>query len=325
MSILKIFGYWVTAVTIPLIATSVSFEKVDSFPLDSVNAIIAQNRSKVQQQRRVALVIGNANYQRGKLDTPLNDATDMAAVLKELGFEVILLKDASKRQMYDALGQFSTQIRQSDVGLFYFAGHGMLVKEENYILPVNAQIKAEKDVKDESISLGEIMGRMEGAENQVNIVILDSCRDNPFRSFSRSSSIGLPQEQSVKGTLIVFSTAPGEVASDGEKQGRNGLFTSYLLKYIKTPNLTVGDMLTQVRRDVADATNNTQISWESSSLMGRFTFNPTDEMASPTASGSSVPMTNPTPVTQKPSRPPIIESTPTLRQPTVCPGNEKNC
>jgi tetratricopeptide (TPR) repeat protein len=290
---------------------------------------ISPNHSNIQQQKRIALVIGNANYQVGKLDTPLNDATDMAAALNELGFEVILLKDSSKREMDEALDQFLTRIKQGYVGLFYYAGHGMQVEGENYLIPVNAQIKAETDVKYESVSLGKILDRMEEAKNQIKIVILDACRDNPFRSFSRSSSRGLTTPvQPASGTLIVFATAPGKVASDGGI-GRNGLFTSYLLKYIKTPNLDVDLMLRQVRSDVAK-NNNDQVPWNSSSLTGEFFFNKKPETINSTAISSPVPFPSSTPVTISTPKPspsttlstPQPQPSPSSPQPQPSPSSQ---
>ncbi len=289
MSRLKFLGYLAIATAIICLGLSISIERLNFLPFQSINQAIAQNSINTRQ-KRIALVIGNANYQVGKLDTPLNDATDMADVLKELDFEVILLKDASKREMNDALDQFSTRINQGYVGLFYFAGHGMQVEGENYLIPVNAQIKAEKDVEYESMPLGKILGRMQSAGNQINIVILDACRDNPFRKFrlGLSSSRGLTAPiQPASGTLIAFATAPGKVASDGI--GRNGLFTSYLLKYIKTPNLDVDLMLRQVRSSVAKDTKDYQIPWNSSSLIGEFAFNQKAETE------ITSPIPNPTP------------------------------
>lgn len=285
---LKIFGKLAISVIILMMVSSCSTEPKSRNQV----TIVPQNSLNTQQQQRIALVIGNENYQVGKLDTPINDATDMAGVLKELGFEVILLKDSSKRQMDDALDQFFTRINQGYVGLFYYAGHGMQVEGENYLIPVNAQIKAEKDVEYESMPLGKILGRMESAGNQINIVILDACRDNPFRKFWRSSSRGLTASlQAASGTLIAFATAPGKVASDGT--GRNGLFTSYLLKYIKTPNVDVDSMLRQVRSNVAKDTNNYQVPWTSSSLIGEFAFNQKTETTPPIVISPPVPKPSP--------------------------------
>lgn len=310
MSRLKIFGKLAISVIILMMVSSCSTEPKNRSQITPV----PQNSPNLQQQQRIALVIGNENYQVGKLDTPLNDATDMANALKELGFEVILLKDSSKRQMDDALDQFFTRINQGYVGLFYYAGHGMEVEGENYLIPVNAQIKAEKDVEYESMPLGKILGRMEDAGNRINIVILDACRDNPFRKFWRSSSRGLTAPlQAASGTLIAFATAPGKVASDGT--GRNGLFTSYLLKYLKTPNVEVDLMLRKVRSDVAQNTNNYQVPWTSSSLIGEFAFNQKTETTPPIVTSSPVPKPSPSIAvvpTPKPTPSPVLKPGTTL-------------
>ena len=316
ISRLKLLGYLTITTTILSVAMWMSPERGKFLPFKGINQAVTQNRPNTQQQQRIALVIGNANYTVGKLKTPLNDATDMANALKELGFEVILLKDSSKRQMDDALDQFTTRINQGYVGLFYYAGHGMEVEGENYLIPVNAHIKYKKDVEYESMPLGKILGRMEDAGNRINIVILDACRDNPFRKFWRSSSRGLTAPlQAVSGTLIAFATAPGKVASDGT--GRNGLFTSYLLKYIKTPNMEVDSMLRKVRSDVAQNTNNYQVPWTSSSLIGEFAFNQKTETTSPIVTSSPVPKPSPSiavvPTPKPTPSPPPVTSSPVLK------------
>ena len=143
----KLLGYLAIATTMIPVALWMSPEMVKFSPFRGINQAVAQNPPNTQQQRRIALVIGNANYAVGRLDTPLNDATDMAATLKGLGFEVILLKDASKREMDEALDQFSAKLRQGYMSLFYYAGHGMQVQGENYLIPVDASIKAETDIQ----------------------------------------------------------------------------------------------------------------------------------------------------------------------------------
>ena len=162
---LKLLGYCAIATAIPYLALSIALEKIPFSQLNSIHRAIAQTRPTDQQQRRIALVIGNANYEIGKLGTPLNDATDMASALKDLGFEVILLKDASKRQMDEAIDRFTRQMTQGSVGLFYYAGHGIQIDGENYLIPVNnGLIKVEADVLYESVPLGKILGRMAEAE-----------------------------------------------------------------------------------------------------------------------------------------------------------------
>jgi hypothetical protein len=232
-----------------------------------------------QRQPRVALVIGNAAYQEEPLANPANDAADVAKALQELGFEVTLLTDKDLRAMEDAIENFSQQLHQGGVGVFYYAGHGVQVDGENYLVPLKAQLNRENDVRYEAVPLGKILNAMEDAQTQVNIVIIDACRDNPFyrrwRSRRRSSSSvrGLAPVQSARGTLIAFATAPGEFAEDGE--GKNSPFTSHLLRHIKTPNLPAELMFKQVRAGVEEQTNRSQTPWEQSSLVGEFFFNPT--------------------------------------------------
>ena len=136
------------------------------------------------QPRRTALVIGNAAYESGPLRNPVNDATDVAAALQRLGFDVSLLRDAKMRAMEEAIETFSQKLRKGGVGLFYFAGHGLQVAGENYIVPIGARISREQDVRFETVQVGRVLGGMEDAGNDVNLIILDACRDNPFaRSF----------------------------------------------------------------------------------------------------------------------------------------------
>jgi uncharacterized caspase-like protein len=273
---LKFLGNLAITAIILLVAMWMSPERDKFLPFKGIHQAVSQNRlnTQQQQQRRIALVIGNANYEVGKLKTPLNDAADMAATLKKLGFQVILLEDASKREMQESFENFSKQLSKGTVGLFYYAGHGMQVQGKNYLIPVNnTSIYGEADIEYDAVPLGKILQRMESADNGANIVILDACRDNPFSGFWKASSQGLADVQSGIGTLIAFATAPEMVSSDGGK-GRNSLFTSYLLKYIGTPNLDVDLMLRLVREDVLKATNNYQVPWNSSSLRQEFSFNP---------------------------------------------------
>ncbi|GCL58160.1 tetratricopeptide repeat protein [Microcystis aeruginosa] len=234
---------------------------------------ITTNQSQSQQkQRRTALVIGNASYQDNPLKNSINDAEAMANALKDVGFDVILLENADLKQIENAIDTFHHQLKAGGVGLFYYAGHGTQVDGENYLIPVNAKLDVAEDVRYEAIPVGKVLARMEDAANQMNIVILDACRNNPFARKWRSSQRGLAPIQSARGALIAFATEPGGVAADGE--GENGLYTSFLLKHLKTPNLDVELMFKRVREDVVQATQNKQVPWESSSLVGDFSFNP---------------------------------------------------
>jgi len=239
---------------------------------------IAQNSIPNQRQHRTALIIGNSNYKLADtLANPANDATDIANSLQQLGFDVILIKDADLRQMEDAIEKFNRRLRQGGIGLFYFAGHGLQVDGENYLIPVNAKLEREQDVRYEALPVGKVLNIMEDAANDANFIILDACRNNPFTRQWRSLQRGLAAPtQAVKGTLIAYSTAPGKVALDGD--GRNSPYTTALLRYMKTPSLDVEQMFKQVRAEVLETTSGKQTPWESSSLVGSFAFNPTNNI-----------------------------------------------
>jgi hypothetical protein len=239
--------------------------------LCSTVALSAENRGIKLNVERLALVIGNSAYQTAPLKNPLNDAEDMAATLRNLGFKVILKKNADQRTMEDTIRYFGKQLRNGGVGLFYFAGHGVQVEGRNYLMPVDARIESESDVRYEAVDAGRVLGKMEDAENQLNIVILDACRNNPYARAFRSDQSGLARMDAPTGSLIAYSTAPGEVAADGPE--RNGIFTKYLIQHMLKPNLSIEQVLKRVRIDVARQTNGRQIPWESSSLMGDFYFN----------------------------------------------------
>ena len=221
-------------------------------------------------ERRVALVIGNGSYPSAPLKNPVNDAKDMAVSLQRLGFEVVLLTNANQQQMDSSVREFGIKLRQGGAGLFYYAGHGLQVGGENYLVPVNANIQSESDVRFTCLPAGMILGKMEDARNDLNIIILDACRNNPFARSFRSSEQGLAKMDAPTGSLISYATAPGSVAADG--QGRNGLFTQHLLRNMGTPSLSVEEMFKRVRQSVVAETNRKQVPWEASSLIGQFYF-----------------------------------------------------
>ncbi len=240
--------------------------------LCSSAALSAEDRGIKLHAERLALVIGNSAYQTAPLKNSLNDAEDMAATLKNLGFKVILKKNADQRTMEDTIRYFGKQLRNGGIGLFYFAGHGVQVGGRNYLMPIDARIESESDVRYEAVDAGRVLGKMEDAENQLNIVILDACRNNPYARAFRSDQSGLARMDAPTGSLIAYATGPGEVAADGPE--RNGIFTKYLIQHMMTPNLSIEQALKRVRIDVARQTSGRQIPWESSSLMGDFYFNP---------------------------------------------------
>lgn len=233
--------------------------------------------SQVRSDRRVALVIGNSNYESiSRLQNPLNDARDMTEVLGNLGFDrVISVYDADLESMFEAAATFHQELKKGSVGVFFYAGHGVQSDGENYLIPVDANIQQELQLRTRTFPVSEILNYIADAGNDVNIVILDACRDNPFRSWGRSVSRGLAFTNAPKGVIIAYATAPGSVAADGN--GNNGTYTAALLKHIRTPDLSIEELFKTVRGEVQNKTRNLQTPWESTSLTGSFSFNPSSE------------------------------------------------
>ena len=228
----------------------------------------------IPEDKRLALIIGNSEYNMGGyLPNPVNDAMAMAETLQDLGFVVMIYLNTSQLEMKQAIDRFGQQLGNYDIGLVFYAGHGVQVKGYNYLVPVDAKIISENDVEYSCVDAGRILGLMEDAGNKTNLIILDACRDNPFeRSWTRSTQgQGLAFMNAPSGSLIAYATAPGRTASDGSP-GSNGLYTSSLLKYIKTPGLTIYEVFQQVRQEVRQVSANQQIPWESTSLEGNFYF-----------------------------------------------------
>jgi hypothetical protein len=222
-------------------------------------------------ERRVALVVGNAAYGRAPLRNAVNDARDIARALSETGFDVIRVENATLEALGRALEQFSSRLAASHgVGLFFYAGHGVQVDGENFLVPVDADLRTEKDVQYRALNVGLVLARIEQARNRLNLIVLDACRDNPFARSSRGGKRGLASIDAPKGTLIAYSTAPGRTADDGE--GRNGLYTRHLLREMRVPGLRIEDVFKRVRASVATESRDQQVPWESSSLTGDFYF-----------------------------------------------------
>ncbi|MDX2064572.1 MAG: caspase family protein [Fimbriimonadaceae bacterium] len=217
--------------------------------------------------KRVALVIGNSEYlYGGRLKNPVNDAADMAALLKRIGFEVILYPNANRERMLKALGEFKKSAADANIALVYFSGHGIQSNGENFLIPVDAKIDEESMLPYHAINLSTIFTHMTEKRSRPNLVILDACRDNPFRKSFRSGRSGLATPHAPDNTLISFATAPGSVASDNIA-GRNGLFTTALLSEFVTPGAKVEDVFKSTRKRVADASKMKQVPWENSSLL----------------------------------------------------------
>ncbi|TAV87887.1 caspase family protein [Rhizobium leguminosarum] len=221
-----------------------------------------------------ALVVGNANYiNGGALRNPVNDAVDVGEKLKSYGFTAIVVKDATHKDMDKKLKEFKELLKTNDVGLFFFAGHGMQIDGRNYLLATDTDNADETEAKHSSLLLDKVIEVMEKSPAATKIVILDACRDNPWeRAWNRTAATrGLASVYAPKGTIIGFATSPGELASDG--RGRNGTYTAALLQHIDEPDCTIETMFKQVRNTVAAETRGKQTSWEHTSLSGNFFFN----------------------------------------------------
>ncbi len=237
------------------------------------------------QQARVALVIGNAAYRHtGALTNPGNDAADVAAALRGVGFSVTELRDLDRSRMLEALRGFSAAADRAEVALLFYAGHAVQApsldrqRVQNWLLPVDARLAHEADLQDEAVSLDSVIARMAGA--RARVVLLDACRDNPLlEQMLRAdrSRGGMPRGLGrtgpvPSGTLVAYATAPGETAADG--RGRNSPFTDGLLRHIATPGMELGEMLQEVRRAVADATRPQQRPDIDNQLQGRIVLVP---------------------------------------------------
>jgi len=230
--------------------------------------------------KRLALVIGNADYKFvPSLSNPVNDAEDVAAALRSLNYEVIVLTNASYKTMLNGVQQFAERLAQlGSVGLFYFSGHGLQTGSRNYLVPVDAKIKTEADIKPLSLDANHVLAKMNEAQSEVNVMILDACRDNPFdKSVIKSiSSKGLAQIVAPSGSFISFATAPMQPALGGKENERNSIYTKHLLAAMKNQaDVPVGDVLVGVRNQVMLETKDAetqQVPWDTSSLRHQFCF-----------------------------------------------------
>ena len=244
---------------------------------------------------RYALVIGNSAYQYASaLDNPKNDSADIARVLKDLFFETTLLHDASKKQIEQAVSRFLKQLENEDesVGLFYYAGHGVQLQGDNYLVPVEVNVGTEQEIKHQSFNVALLLNGLRKVNTATNIIIMDACRDNPFSHIAKEGrrsvnsgdgrglvkinvpklDTGLSKLDAPPNTLIAFATAPGRVALDGD--GKNSPYTEKLIESMQRTGLTIGEMFRQVREEVLDLSDGKQIPWESSSLVQDFYFKP---------------------------------------------------
>ena len=241
-----------------------------SWPLEAV--------AQQVKERRVALIIGNSDYELiTPLDNPGNDATDMHVALEGLGFDVYLGLDVTNEEMSDLAEKFAKATETADVSLFFYAGHGFQVDGQNYLVPTDAQIQKPEDVQQQTVRLNDILEKMEQAPG-IKFVFLDACRNDPFEGAVTRVSEGLARIGNARDFMISFATQPDNVAYDGS--GRNSFFTSALLSHIYTPGLDISDLMISVRKDVLAATGGRQIPWENSSLTRQFRFDPRPDAGS---------------------------------------------
>ncbi|MBR1173578.1 caspase family protein [Bradyrhizobium sp. KB893862 SZCCT0404] len=258
---------------------------------------MALSVSAAKADRRVAFVVGNGSYKNvAQLPNPPIDAKAMAATLRNVGFEVIEGSNLSRDQMTEKLLDFGRKAQGADISLFYYAGHGIAVGGTNYLLPVDADIKSEMDVKlgaaiNIDLTLEQTMG-----DAKVKLVFLDACRDNPFAAKIKSNAAtrsvnvgsGLAEMKSGEGTLIAFATGPGQTALDGQ-EGNNSPFTRALIDNITKPGVEIQQAMTSVRAQVNEETRKGQLPWGHTNLIGAVYLNPSQTTqvanAAPTASG----------------------------------------
>ena len=230
-----------------------------------------------KDEKRYALVIGNSNYNKdiGILKNPVNDATDVATELRKSNFEVQLITNCTYVQLREAMRKFHEKLtngpRDQTVGLFYYAGHGVQYQDENYLVPIDAEVKYEDDIARMCFPVQRmVLANMERSNSRMNIVILDACRNNPFPATTRSVSAGLGEMKRARGSFIAYATSPGSVASDGT--GRNGLYTQELIKALRKSNLTIEQVFKEVRVNVLRLSGDKQYTWDSSNIIGEFYF-----------------------------------------------------
>jgi len=271
---------------------------------------VAFTATSAMADRRVAFVVGNGTYKNvAQLPNPPIDAKAMAAVLRNVGFEVVEGSNLTRDAMTEKLLDFGKKAQGADVAVFFYAGHGIAISGTNYLLPIDADIKSEMDVKlgaaiNIDLTLDQTM-----SDAKVKLVFLDACRDNPFaakiksNSATRSVSVqtGLAEMKSGEGTLIAFATGPGQTALDGQG-GTNSPFTRALIDHITKPGIEIQQAMTEVRAQVNEETNKGQLPWGHTNLIGSVFLNPA---AAPAASAAAAPAGAPGAVAAKSGNPDV--------------------
>jgi uncharacterized caspase-like protein len=258
-----------------------------SASLQSQGPVLASS----QKERRLALVIGNSNYQTVKaLPNPANDAKAVAQLLNTAGFEVVMAFDLDRDTLKQVVSEFSARITESgpnSAALVYYAGHGLQVDGENFLVPVDAKIENETDVVDQAVRLADIMQALEAAPSRIRIVMLDACRNNPFSAIGESGGKGLAIVDAPAGSIVAYATAPGTEAFDGA--GQHSPYTAAFLRSVKQPGLPIEQLFKRVRLLVSESTDAKQMPWESSSLTSDFVFFTADPNANVAAAPAVLP------------------------------------
>ncbi len=224
-------------------------------------------------EERIALVIGNAAYRNDPLDNPVNDARLVAQSLRQAGFAVRVHENLDRRALVEALRDFGDRLGENTIAALYYAGHGLQLRDRNFMIPVDAEIRSEDEIPIAGVDVGFLLGRMATARSRINLVVLDACRNNPFAGKGGNTAQGLAQMDAPVGTLLAFATAPGKLAADSGG-GANSLYAANFAQHLLTPGLPVEHVFKRVREAVVRATREQQVPWESSSLQGEFAFIP---------------------------------------------------
>lgn len=278
--------------------------------LFSITQSIAQTSSTFSQpanERRVALVIGNGDYKTKPLKNPANDAADVATKLRTFGFKVIERKNLTSRQIGSTLNEFRVSLSPGSTAIVFYAGHGVQIRGENYLPTVDAVISSEEDVPTQSLAVRQIMDVLAEANTSLNLIFLDSCRDNPYARSLRSTAGGLARINAPSGTLISFATRPGSVASDGD--GRNGVYTAALLEQMNNTQQPIEQLLKRVVTRVKTVSKGNQEPWMEGSIEGDFCFGRcTQAIAPPLAQLQPQPQVRQVQTKKAEEKPPVKKS-----------------
>jgi hypothetical protein len=237
-------------------------------------------------ENRIALVIGQSNYRAVvALPNPANDAKAMSQLLSQAGFEVLSATDLSQTEMREKIGDFAAEVAAKGpdtIALVFYAGHGLQIDGENYLVPVDVDPKREADIPLQAVRLNDILNTLTSVPSKMRIVLLDACRNNPFPAINQSAGHGLAivdAKIGAPGTFLSFSTSPGAEAEDGS--GADSPYTSALLLAAREPGLSIEETFKRVRVSVNKATDGRQTPWDSSSLTDEFRFFPGNGAAAP--------------------------------------------